>query len=249
MSGSTTDPDRLAPVFDRKSRSYSSHAIVQKDAAVWLAEWLPQNARKQSCLEFGAGTGFLTAALVSRFAQVVATDVSGTMLKICQEAIPEAEYKMRDAWAPATDESTWNYLASSSLLQWAPKPIEVLRNWKSQLKKDGRILVGFFVDPTLSELSALRPDWSPIRWQTIAEWQRVAENADLKVLRIDSSAREYQYPSALAFLKSLHETGATVPKRVSTGQMRRLLRDYEALFNDISGVRATWTFCRMELGR
>ena len=48
--------------FDRRASVYEEHAPVQREAAAWLAEWLPETIGGP-VLEVGAGTGLFTRHL------------------------------------------------------------------------------------------------------------------------------------------------------------------------------------------
>jgi alkylation response protein AidB-like acyl-CoA dehydrogenase len=69
--------------FDRHAGRYDTHATVQREAAAWLAEWLPQIIDGHA-LELGAGTGLFTRHLATRATQLVATD---TAMKVTTQAI------------------------------------------------------------------------------------------------------------------------------------------------------------------
>lgn len=247
MTTSTSMP-KESPAFARKAGSYDVHASVQADAARWLAEWLPLNASRESCLELGAGTGLFSQYLADRFTKIECTDISSEMLLHCRERLSDANYRVLDAWsAPKWDEPRWDNITSCSLLQWAPSPATVLRHWSERLKSDGEMLLGFFVAPSLPELDHVLGGKSPVDWRSPAEWQDAMGDAGLELERIETTTHRYYYSSALEFLKSLHGTGCNVSRGTSTGTLRRLLRQYEAAYKTDAGVYATWTFCRAEL--
>ena len=242
----TASPSRRA-AFGRKSESYEAHAFVQKDAAQWLAEWLPNDAKALRCLEFGAGTGLLTEHLSKCFGHVEATDIESKMLAKCLERVPGVPHHVRDAWSPQTDDSQWDYVASSSLMQWATKPAETLAHWSQILKADSRMLLGFFIDPSLPEMTQIIRGEGPVTWRSEAEWAMIFEKSGLNITRMESVTHRYYYDSPLHFWKSLHGTGATVSQRLKPSQMLSFFRDYEAKYKTKKGVYATWTFCRAEL--
>jgi malonyl-CoA O-methyltransferase len=233
--------------FGRKAASYDAHAFVQKDVAQWTAEWLPSAAADGTCLEFGAGTGLLTQHLCNRFGRVVASDLEAEMLHVCQERVHGVEHCIRDAWAEQVDDSSWDYIVSSSLLQWARDPIDSLINWRALLNDSGRMILGFFIAPSLVEMIQAMDDQGPVEWRELSQWQDIFQQSALEVVRIESKTNRYHYESALHFWKSLHGAGATVSQRMKPSAMLRFFRDYDAQFEDENGVYATWTFCRVEL--
>jgi Methylase involved in ubiquinone/menaquinone biosynthesis len=234
--------------FNRKALSYDAHAFVQRDAAEWLAEWLPQDTHPGRCLELGAGTGLFTSHLQGHFQHLEISDVSPEMLEVCNQRVPGIHQRARDAWAEPSDPKCWDFLASSSLLQWAPEPTACLINWKKLLRPNGRVLAGFFAQPSLPEMTEILDGGSPVHWHASEEWVDFFDSAALNIERIETDTRRYEYESPLHFWKSLHGTGATVSQRMTPSQMFRLFKDYESRFSTPDGgVYATWTFCRVEL--
>ncbi len=244
----TSSLRRESPAFARKAGSYDMHANVQVDAAALLAEWLPRELPDASCLELGAGTGLFSQYLAHRFQQLECTDISPEMLEHCRERLPQASYRALDAWeAPGLHEARYDFLTSCSLLQWATSPPSVLQNWADRLKPKGRMLLGFFVAPSLPELDQVLNGASPVQWRSPEVWQDALRTAGLHVERIECNTHRYEYPSALHFWKSLHGTGCNVTRGTATGTLRRHLREYQRAFSTENGVRATWTFCRADL--
>lgn len=239
--------DKTAPAFSRKADTYDTHANVQSDAAHWVAEWLPQDAEDSRCLELGAGTGLFTRHLVKRFGHVECSDLSPQMLRICQERVPAATCRVRDAWETPKSQESWDFLASSSLLQWAPCPDRAMRHWSQLIKPGGRLILGFFANPSLPEMMEVIGGEGPVTWRSPEEWGQTFTSAGLEPVRMEAETRNYSYENAMHFWKSLHGTGATVSRRIAPSAMLRFFREYEALFKNGDGVYATWTFCRVEL--
>lgn len=236
-----------AASFREKAKSYEAHALVQAHAAEWLSQWIPTETDGSRCLEFGAGTGLLTRHLMEQFRHLECSDIEPAMVELCREKFPAATHSVRDAWAAHADTAQWNLITASSVLQWAKEPESVMANWRKLLKPDGRIIVGFFIQPSLPEMSAVIGDESPLVWRDAEEWQAVFDASGLEVVRMESDTRRYHYSSALEFWKSLHSTGTTVSRKISPGQLMRFFKDYELRFSDHKGVYATWTFCRVKL--
>ena len=237
-----------AASFGEKASSYEAHAFVQSHAAEWLAQWMPTETGDTRCLEFGAGTGLLTRHLVDQFEHLECSDIEPAMVEICGQKYPTATHCVRDAWAAHTaDVGQWDLIAASSVLQWAKEPECVMANWRQLLKPDGRIIAGFFIQPSLPEMFEVTGGKGPLVWRDAQSWEGVFKAAGLEVVRMESDTRRYHYPSALDFWKSIHSTGTAVSRKISPSQMMRFFRDYELQFTDAKGVYATWTFCRVEL--
>ena len=75
--------------FDRRASDYERHAPVQREAAQWLAEWLPGEI-EHPALELGAGTGLFTRHLVGRTKRLVASDIAPRMVQAGIDRLPDA---------------------------------------------------------------------------------------------------------------------------------------------------------------
>lgn len=233
--------------FDRKAASYNQHAHIQRDTAAWVAEWLPATKTPRKCVEFGAGTGNFTRFLAGAFDEVLAGDISPQMIEESKRALPQVAWIQQDAWQPSLGASSWDCVASCSVLQWAPSPVETLQKWRDLLRPGGKLISGIYVSPSLTELESLLPQARRFHWHSPDQWKDYASQAGFKVLRAESVTRHYHYPSALVLLKRLHGTGATVLGRpMPVGELKTLIHAYEKKYAAPEGVGTTWTFFRLE---
>lgn len=251
-NGPTTPPPPAMHAFDRKASSYHENAHVQQDSAHWLAEWLPPVGNiTERCLEFGAGTGNLTCHLLDRFELVEATDISPQMVEQGRLRLTAARWCVRDAWAaPSPAVATWDYIVSSSMLQWAPEPTAALTQWAHQLKGGGKMLCGIYISPSLAELGALLPTTHQFPWRTEAEWLQVFAAVGLRITRAESITRRYPYLNSRALMRRLHDTGVAISSSpLPASVIKRLLRDYDRQYACSTGVVATWSTLRIEATR
>jgi SAM-dependent methyltransferase len=223
--------------FDERAESYDAHAVPQKRFAEALAAFAPFRTGAR-VTELGAGTGFLTAALLAQGAQVTATDSSPAMVELGRAAAPSAVWKVHDAFGPV-DKA--NALASSGLLQWAADPAAVLKHWHEALPEGGRLLLGVPCDPCLNELRDLVGE-GPVRWRDEDQWLNILRRAKFDVRAHGVLESEEVYPSALDFIRTLHRSGVTGSPRMSPGELRAMLRDYDSLHAGKGGVVATWAW-------
>jgi len=238
-------PEALA--FDRKAGAYNDHAHVQRDTAAWVAEWLPAHGRHARCFEFGAGTGNFTRYLCERFATIEASDIAPHMLEQGRQALPHVNWVVQDAWQPTVPAESVDCVASCSLLQWADDPVAVLQRWHRLLKPSGTLISGIYISPSLPELGSLLDADRQFLWRSAAEWERCVTAAGFKIVRCETTLRRYSYPSALVLLRRLHGTGAIrLGRPLSTGEVKKLIEEYQACYAVPEGVMTTWTFLRIE---
>ncbi|MAT70178.1 MAG: hypothetical protein CMJ58_11730 [Planctomycetaceae bacterium] len=242
----------MAASFDARADSYAEAAVVQRELAGWLAEWLePADAtRTLRAVDLGAGEGLFTRQLVGRFAAVAAVDLAPRMVRLGAAGLPEASWEVADAWqwAPAADAAA-DRLYSASLLQWCPDPASVLRRWRAAVGPGGRMLHGFYVAPSLVEWQSLQPSPPPFTWRTPREWLARFRAAGWKVLRSEVDERTFRFPAAIDLLRFFHHTGVTIPGQLTAGQTRSILRELDRRHppcNGHGGVPSDWTFMRVE---
>jgi malonyl-CoA O-methyltransferase len=240
------DAHVLTASFGRAAPNYRAHARVQEALADWLVEWLPAR-REGRALEIGAGPGVLTQKLLPWTGALTATDISPVMCAAGRTALPEVDWRVMSAESP--EPGPWDWIFCSSMLQWAADPEKVFAVWRGRLAPGGRLLAGMFVEGSLPEWRAIAGDDSPLAWRTAEAWCASLGRAGLRVVRSEVQLRAFMYPSARAFLRSVHGVGGAPQRRLPFGRLRRLLCDYEARFHTLRGVPATWMFCRIEAAR
>jgi len=243
---STGVPDSLLASFERAAATYMAHAGVQTAMAEWLAEWLPAR-RDGRALEVGAGPGIFTRRLLPWAGPLTASDLSPAMCAAGRGMLPELHWRVMAAEVPAR--GPWDWIFSSSVLQWTADPLAVFTAWRGRLAPGGRVLSGLFVKESLPEWRALAGDAAPLAWRTSEEWRAHLDRAGLHLVRDEARKRVFTHPSARAFLRSLHGVGAAPARRFSAGRLRRLLGDYETRHGTPQGAKATWTFYRFEAKR
>ena len=104
--------------FEERAESYGAHAAPQKRFAEALAAFAPFR-RGVRVTELGAGTGFLTSALLAQGVNVDATDASPAMVELGRQAVPAANWSVHNAFGPIEKAGA---LASTGLLHWEADP-------------------------------------------------------------------------------------------------------------------------------
>jgi malonyl-CoA O-methyltransferase len=231
--------------FERAAAGYREHARVQAALADWLAKWLPAK-RSGRALEVGAGTGLLTQKLVDWPGGVTATDIAPAMCAAGQAFLPQADWKVMAAESPLT--GPWDWIFSSGMLQWIKDPVAVFSAWREQLAREGQVVAALFAAESLPEWRQVGGNDALI-WRSPEIWRDALKRAGLKLRRDAVERRVFHYPSARAFLKTLHGVGAAPRRQFTPGQLRRLMKDYDGKFGGAAGVPATWTFFRFEAVR
>jgi len=233
--------------FDRRAAQYESHAPVQRAAAAWLAEWLPEKM-EGAVLELGAGTGLFTKHLLPRASQLTASDAAPNMVRMGGNALPGAEWIALDAAAPP-EARDYRWILSCSLVQWLPDPAATFRAWHRASAPGARLLAGWFVRGTMREFFEACPEASPFAWRDEEEWCGLLAAGGWDVQRHEKKSFVRRYEDSTALLREVHNAGAVVPRRLGTGKLRQALRIYDRSHREEEGVAATFEFLRVEAVR
>ena len=233
--------------FDRRALQYEDHAPVQREAAAWLAEWLPDKIEGPA-LELGAGTGLFTRHLVGRARTLIASDAAPRMVAAGITALPDAEWSVADAATPPAARG-YNWIFSCSLVQWLPDPLEAFRAWHRASAPGARLVSGWFVRGTLGEFFVTCPEASPFPWRDAAEWGRLLGQAGWQTARSEVRTFHRHHADSGAMLREIHNAGAVIPRRIGAGKLREALRRYDRDHRGENGVRSTFEFLRVEAVR
>lgn len=234
----------MRPAFDRRAGRYDKHAGVQREAAAWLAEWLPAPLDGPA-LELGAGTGLFTAHLLPHTGRLTATDLAPRMVETGRLAYPGAAWSVADAGAPPRT-APWAWMFSCSLVQWLADPALAFRRWHQAMAPHGRLLAGWFIRGTLEDFFHHSPTASPFSWRDENEWLDLLRTAGWTIERAQTRVFHRRHPTSLAMLRDIHNIGATVPGRFGPGRLREALRRHDRLHGDAQGIETNFVFLRIE---
>ena len=226
---------QIAQHFGAAATSYDRAAHIQARVARALADEIATHLRPARILEFGCGTGNLTAALKDRLpdARVVATDLAPSMAALCRKRIGVPVVAM-DAEAPAFAPS-FDLVCGSLAAQWFVQPARAFAALGTMVRPGGTLAFTTLGTDTFQEwraaaaLLGLTP--AIPSYPSLTELDRQRPDG-FAVLRAHEQRLWDEHPSALDFLQSLRRIGADLPaghvRPLSPGALRRLLRQVDA---------------------
>jgi malonyl-CoA O-methyltransferase len=229
--------------FSRAASGYRNYAHIQRSASEKLAAFIPIN-RNLRALEMGAGSGLFTQHLIPWEGQFLATDASPQMCKEGKKNIDSVEWKQMDLLRPS--EENWDYIFSSSVLQWVDDPRAVFHAWSKVLAPKAKIICSIFVEGSLMEWLHVSSGVSPVIWRTQQAWEDSLYSAGFEHLRQESETISHFYPCALDWLKAMRGMGTTPFRLISPAKLRASLKLYDKLFTGDQGVCCTWVVYRFE---
>jgi len=246
--------------FDRAARSYAAHADFQAGMADRLLARLPNEAPAAGPLiEFGCGTGQLTALLLRRFpnAALLATDAAPRMVAQAERTLGAhagLRFAICDASGavptpgPIAGQGPYRMAASNALVQWFPDLVRHLRWASALLAPGGFYLASGFDRSNFPELNSLLGEapfgYADFPGHPAEDLAAMAAEAGLELAVLESERRETVFPSPRAFLEGIRALGAARRPRedspMTRSRLELLLRRYQERYPREGGVAATW---------
>lgn len=238
----------VAPDFDRCASAYGVRARLQRDAARWLAEWLPAHCGSPA-LELGAGTGFFTQHILRVCEQIVATDASPRMVEAGREALPQARWEQADAANPPGDLVPYAGFFTCSLVQWLAHPSAAFRAWHDSAAPGAVLLGGWFVRGTMESFFDVCPEAAPFSWRSPGDWESLVAENGWMIKRTETRHFELTHDSSADMLREIHDVGAVVSRRLGAGRLRSALRENDRRKKGNHGLLTDFVFMRLEAVR
>jgi len=229
--------------FDKAAKQYINYAHIQLEVAEKLSAYIP-SSRHGNAIEYGAGSGVFTKYLSPWFGKLIATDASEAMCLEGKKNNPSIAWEIIDLRHPKA--GPWNYIFSSSVLQWLDNPVDVFKAWKKSLAPGGRVIGSIFIKGTLQQWLCITRGISPLTWKSHELWVTYLNEAGLKIVRQDTETITAYYSNAMECIKSLRGVGATPYNLVGPGRLRTWLKEYDNSFKTQYGLPCTWVTYRFE---
>lgn len=215
---------------------YDSNARVQKEIAKTLfLKWENSIGLKQdaSILEFGCGTGFFTRTYLSHLypSRLVLNDICNMPTITLNLNTTDYEFIEGDAEQLSFPPGTFDYIVSSSAIQWfenIPFFLEKASNW---LKPGGALVISSFGPRNMIEIKNIAKislNYKDTDWF----YTKIKRNFD--IILIDEESKVLLFDSPIDALKHIKATGVNSvnSERLATKNVRNLLDNYP---EDING--------------
>lgn len=184
------DKRRVAASFSRAAASYDAVAELQRTVGSALIDYLPADLQPSRWLDLGAGTGYFSRILASRFStgEGVALDIAEGMLRHARPQGGAAAYIAGDAECLPLREASVDLIFSSLALQWCDDFPAVLSEAKRVLRPGGVLAFTSLCCGTLQEL---RDSWQAVdgfahvnRFRSIEAYQQLCAASGLRLDRL-----------------------------------------------------------------
>lgn len=238
------------------AEDYDAAAHIQRRCATALMDRIRLATTAQapdSILEFGCGTGFLTARLAEHFpnSDLLATDLAPGMIARAKERLAEKTLRFHVMDAEHPDISgPFDLIASSLCLQWFSSQRDGLQRLCDLLAPQGRLMVTTLLQGSLDEWKQAClaedapcgvPDYPSARIVE-AEWPKTGKGT-WEVLTLHDPV-----DNARAFLRGLRQIGASLPRHDSTpasiAALRRAMRQFDRTNSSVTYQIGIGTFVK-----
>ncbi len=245
---------RIGRAFGQ-AEGYAAHAHVQArvaDALATRVAALPQPPAPR-VLEIGCGTGFLSVRVADAWpaADLLLTDLAPAMLDRCRRHMGDrpARYLVMDGEAPSLAPG-YDLIISSLAMQWFEDLPTALDRLAALLAPGGWLAFSTLADGSFAEWRAAHAAHGLI--PATPAYPNADAFAALRPAGLSGAvtfAQETEHhASGRAFLAALKAIGAGTPRAgeapLSPGQLRRVLRSFEAMGASVSYHVATGLFQR-----
>ncbi|EGU32240.1 biotin synthesis protein BioC [Vibrio ichthyoenteri ATCC 700023] len=255
MDNRYSDKEAIAEAFGKAAQGYDQHAAFQREVGARLIGLLPSDLSSWRILDLGCGTGYFSQQLRDRGANVVALDLSASMLEQAQKRCGNdgITYQQGDAEQLPFADNQFDCVFSSLALQWCQDLAIPLREMSRVTKPGGQLLFSTLLDGSLRELKQA--------WAKIDTYQHVNDFISLNQVNIALAQSQCHthhldlpeivvwYGSALGLMRDLKGIGANHVAGRSQGltskhSLRRLEREYQTFRQEHQGLLpATYQVC------
>ncbi len=248
------DKKAIASSFSKAAETYDKHAAFQRDVGHLLLAKLPANLSGKRVLDLGCGTGYFSALLQERGADVVCVDISQDMLNQAQQRCGkgQATYVLADAEKLPFEDRSFDYVFSSLALQWCTDLCYPLKEVRRVLKSGGK---GFFSTLTDGSLYELRESWEKIdayqhvnNFITINQVKIALAQSQCHDHHLDLNSITVWYDTAFSLMRDLKGIGANhvsgrSPALTSRRTLLHVEREYQTFKNDKGLLPASYQVC------
>jgi malonyl-CoA O-methyltransferase len=233
--------ENIIASFSKYAHSYDRYAILQKSMAERLATYLPDRAPSH-ILELGCGTGIFTRHLLNMsINKLTLNDISPVMIDTLKSrfSVP-SNTKYLTGNAEKIFLGKTDLICANAVFQWFLNPILTLTHLKNSLNKTGSLIFSTFGSETLMEFRETANLNNHITLYSLKQWKKFIKSSGYTINSIHVEKRKIFSTTTLNLMKNLQQIGAAPVRVLNTGELRKLIRDYDKRFGTEQGIYATW---------
>lgn len=232
---------KIQKSFDRASATYDNVAVVQKECARLLVKMIQQqnqNFNPQVILDLGAGTGFMTKALLPKYPEshYYLNDVSSQMLLKAQQNSQDSgqiEYLLGDMTSLSYDNYNPDLSVANLSFQWVNRFDHFIKEIfaQSQILAFTHLLPDTFQEwgQMFEKLNLPEPMF---KYWPEDRWCGFLKSLNPKQLTLENKKIILTFANAHDFMRYLRELGANQSEQpMSLKDIRKVLTTYDQPFS------------------
>lgn len=215
------------------STNYDKTGIIQREITQNLITLMTKKTALsigKSVLEVGCGTGFLTNQYLNLLypSKLILNDLCEIPSVLVNLLTTDYNFIQGDAESLNFDQNTFDYILSTSAIQWFENLPQFLDNATCWLKNNGYLILSTFGQNNMNEVSFFTK--RALSYKSV-EWFRntLSANYDILYLQEETNILEFDSPSQV--FKHLQLTGVNSisNKTKSVSDMRNMLKNYPCI--------------------
>ncbi len=186
----------------------------------------------EKILDFGCGTGELTAAINRRGADVVGLDPSQEMIRVAREQNPGLDFVA--GGLETLGEENFDAIFSNDVLHWIPEPKTTLIRLQKKLRPGGRFVAEFAAAGNIrqirSQLHELLAEFNhdpekldPWYFPTRNHYKDILESCDYEVKKINRFNQTAELPGCEGLRLWLELFAGEILSPLSPGEQKQLI--------------------------
>ena len=148
------DKDLIKKRFIKSLKTYDRNAIVQKQMASNIVNFLSGNNKFAKVLELGCGTGILTGLLQSNFD--ISYYCANDIIEDCRQYVNVDEFICEDLDVISDKiDTSFDLIVSNAAFQWSKDLPVLIANLYNKLSKGGTLLFSVFGERNFEEITKI----------------------------------------------------------------------------------------------
>lgn len=227
--------------FSKRVKTYDRHAQLQRSMAERLAGLIP-NPFNQKILEIGCGTGVFTRHLLARSpSALILNDIAPLMIEHLRNHLKvPSKTKILVGNAETLPIPKVKLIAGNAVFQWFQNPEATLQRFHASLEKEGYLAFSTFGPKTLEEFRRTADFQSPTHLLSQRSWKALLMRTGFELLTFQSEIRQIFFQNTQGLIRNLQQIGAAPLRILKTGELKRLIKDYDKKYSSPQGVYTNW---------